>query len=575
MTSPKTRNLSIIAWCTIALIALAYTYVYYHRTLNGPFRFNDDVAQHYLWLFGEYYDADWQDGFYARASAALQPWGYYLLLKFCGWFIDPLTISRYGVFALALGTVGYATALFRRFVPVALAVGAGLVVFHYSLLITTGFLARGFMIPLLLAFGYYLVLGERPWQLGGTLVVSALFYPPALVINLTILGLFSLAELLFSHCGCLRWWARSQVRRKVPPEKRTKLPLRSWGIYAGSAVLSLLLIWLHSRGVKASPELGDFLPRETLLNAPEFSAQGRVAVTNVMNTDLGFFIRYFTDRYLPSDFAPHFGRIVLFLALAAGLFHWRQLGRLTGWAAALAATTLLLFLFAQAVFPLLFLPDRFIVYPWLLLTGVVLFLVTAGIYRLYPRPWLSTLLVVLLLSYAHYNRDPQGFGFVGLDDADKYEFYDAIRALPPEANIVAPPEVASWFPAMAQRMPFLSTETAHALYFSRYHDYVMPRFADYAEAISTRGDDLEPVRDFMDKWELDYLLIDVEKLRRRQHDLWAPHKAVFEASKDQLGPGELFTLEKIPEDVGVWIRKRHRILSRNDLNLTLKQTISE
>ncbi|MEL7159672.1 MAG: hypothetical protein AAFN92_02855 [Bacteroidota bacterium] len=565
--SASPKKLPPLAWAGIVLVALAYTYLYYHRTLNGPFRFSDDVAQHYLWLFGEYYGTDWRDGFYARASAALQPWGYYALLKTLGQFIDPLTISRYGLFATAVLTVGYGTALFRRFAPIALAVAGSLVLLHYSFDIAIGFLARGFMIPLLLIFGYYLVRGERPWHLAATLLAAALFYPPALVINLTILGLFMLGELPF-------FWRTRRMPGKDQARKRMTLPLRNWAIYAGSAAVSLLLIWLHSRGVKASPELGDFLPRDVLLNAPEFSSQGRVAVTNVMNTDLFFFIHYFIDLYFPSGFAPYFGRGVLFLALAAGVYHWRYLGRLAGWALSLTLTTLLLFQLAREVFPLLFLPDRFIVYPWRLLTAVMLVLVAVGVYRFWPRPWLSALLVILLLGYAHYNRGPKGFGFVGLEYVDKYEFYDVIGNLPPEATIVAPPVVASWFPIMAQRMPFLSHETAHALYFEKYRNYVMPRYAAYAKAISTRGADLQPVRDFMDEWKIDYFLVNVKHLARRQHDLWAPFKNTFEARKDALEKGERFTLEMIPEDVGVWIRDDHRLFSRADLNLILKQTNS-
>jgi len=555
-----------LAWVGIAVIALAYAYLYAFRTFNGPFRFNDDVAQHYLWLFGEFYDTPWQNGFYAKASAALQPWGYYALLKTVGQFVDPLTISRYGVFGLALLIVGYGTALFRRFLPITLAVASALVLFHYSLDLCLGFLARGFMIPLLLIFGYYLVRGHAQGS-AISLLAAALFYPPALIINLTILGFFKAGELLV-------WWRGRRMQGTDESKEKHASPLRDWPWYVGGAALSLLLIWLHSLGVKSAPELGNFLPRETLQSAPEFSASGRVAVTNVMNTGLDFFVCYFSDRYLPSGFAPYFARVMLVLATGFGFFHYRKLGRLGAWALALTVATLILFLFARTVFPLLFLPDRFIVYPWRLLTVLVLTLTAGGIYYLLPRAWLATLLVVLLLGYAHYNREPKGFGFVGLDSDDKKEFYDVLRSLPQDALIAGPPEVSSWFPVMTQQMPFLSNETAHALYFEHYNAYIMPRFADYADAISTPGQDLSPVIAFMDKWDIDYFLFNLKHLQQRRHDLWSPHKQVFEARKDALAPGEGFALEAIPDSIGTWIRKEHRLLSRAELD-TIRRTNSQ
>ncbi|MEM9528708.1 MAG: hypothetical protein AAGA31_18990, partial [Bacteroidota bacterium] len=291
MEQPQPTPISRLGWLGIGVIALAYAYLYYQRTLNGPFRFSDDVAQHYLWLFGEFYDTSWRDGFYASASGALQPWGYYALLKIIGQFVDPLTISRYGVFATALLTVTYATALFRRFVPLTLAVASSLVLFHYSLDIAQGFLARGFMIPLLLISGYYLVRQDRPWGLAGSLLAAALFYPPALVINITVLGFFKLGELFV-------WWRARRMQSGEERAEKVDFPLKHWAILGGATAFSLLLIWLHSLGVKAHPSLGNFLPLEVLLSAPEFGGAGRVAMTNVMNTSLDFFINYFAERYL-------------------------------------------------------------------------------------------------------------------------------------------------------------------------------------------------------------------------------------------------------------------------------------
>ncbi|MBC6996349.1 hypothetical protein QWY85_20040 [Neolewinella lacunae] len=566
MQVPK---LTPLTWAGLGLVALAYTLLYYHPMLGGTYRFNDDVAQHYLWLFAEYYDLPWQESMYARTSAVIQPWGVYAVMKVLGQFLPPLEVARYGVILLALVTAGYGTALLRRFMPLVLALAISLFTVHLSFAVTIGFLARAYMIPLLLVFAYYL-LTEKPWGVAGALLAAALFYPPALILNLAILGVFELMNLL----GYLFF---GRGRRCSPPTPRrgelgqgagdvATPPWRWWWIYGLTAVLTFGLAWAQAATVKAHPDLGNFLPRADLLGLPEFQAQGRVPVTNGMNTPVSFFVGYFANYYLRSPFAPWFEMAVPFLALVLGIVHRAKLGRLGRYLLVLTLCSAGLFYFAQLVFPLLFLPDRFMTYPWNMLATLVIGFLAAGVYHLLPRPWWAVVLALAVLAYANYQRTPAGlFGYGDLES--ELPLYNALAGLPPTAVIAAPPEIASWMPLMDHHLPFISNESAHLLYFEHYHPYVMTRFSDWASAITRPTGELADVVAFLDKYHIDYLVVDRDQLRRKYSGLWSPHREAYTVALDSARQSP--ALLGIPDSIGTLLPPHYHLLSRDDLESQL------
>jgi len=55
MHPPTKTNLRPWHWLIITLVALGYTWFYYRPMLAGPYVLNDDMVQHYLWLFVDHY----------------------------------------------------------------------------------------------------------------------------------------------------------------------------------------------------------------------------------------------------------------------------------------------------------------------------------------------------------------------------------------------------------------------------------------------------------------------------------------------------------------------------------------
>lgn len=521
-----------IDWGHIALILLlsvVYFFFFHQKMLAGPLRFNDDVVQHYLWLF----DANWADDFYARASGKIQPWGYYSLLWLLSWVADPLTISRYGPLLTTVLTVGFGFGWLRKFFPVSIAICGALLVQHYCLFTSIGFLARAFCVPLLVLFGCFLA-WQRPRAIAISLIVAALFYPPALLINGLILAAWELAKLV-----------------------QGKQNYRHWRYYAGSAIVAILLVLLHSYSVRNAPELGTFFSAEQIRAMPEFHADGRVPFSNMTNAPTWWMMDYFIRTYIGEYFTPYFGMLVLAFASFLALVSFRKLGGLSAYLLLFALVTVGLYHAAKVLVPLLFLPDRYVAYPWQMGIPLVITFIGGALWCLLPRWWLAWLVAGGLLAVGWGYRQPGDLPVI--DMADREPLHTHIRSLPEDVMIAAPPQPASWIPLLTQRSVLLSNESAHALYFRNYYDYVTPRFRDYTSATTAPADSLGRVIEFLDQYEVDYLLIDRRVYRAHYYRTFAPYKGA--------GPreGVEYALEVLPDSVGVSFGDRFLLVGRNEL----------
>lgn len=546
-------------WGLIFSIGMAYTWFYYREMLAGPLRVSEDVVQHYLWLFVEYFDLQWKDMFYADASAAIQPVGFYWLLKIVGQVVDPLTISRAGPFFIALVMLGFGVGLLRRYMHLLLAVAGSLLAIHLGFHSTVGFMARSFFLPLLLAFSYFLVGRERPWGVAAVALCSALFYPPALLLNGGILALWKLGQL--TGWG-ITWWRGRRMQTNDKTAGWETFPFRYWYTYLLGFGLALVVVLLHAHRVAEHPALGGYLARADMLSWPEFRSGGRVGIAHAVQSDPGALFRYLLPASFKSPFGHWFSRFILVLAAGLALWHRRSLARFGGWLLALTVAALTLFFVARNNFPLLFLPDRYVIYPARIWSPLVLTLVAAGLWRFYPKTWLAGLLSVSLLAYGYYRMPPAN---LPVDNEEGRELiFAAVYALPEDALLAAPPGLASQIPVFTHRNVFISVESAHALYFKNYNAYVMPRFTDYIEAYTTTGDSLGKVVAFLDKWDIDYLMVDREQLRKGWTRVFEPHQGYFR-KKHKATDAKTFTLLNLPDSVGVMIQDRLQLVSREEL----------
>jgi hypothetical protein len=549
------RPLRWRVWAVLAAITLGYTWFYYRKMLSGPLVINDDMVQHYLWLIVEHFELGWKDTFYADASAAIQPRGFYWLLKTLGLVLDPVTISRAGPFLISLLTVGFGVAFLRRFTHLFIALAGCLLAAHLGFHSSVGFVARAFFIPLIMAFAYFLIGREQPWGVAAVALCSALFYPPALLLNGGIFALCKLGELII-------WWRGRRMQKKVEGAEQVPFPLQYWYVYLLGFGLALLVVWLHAERVADHPALGGYLDHEYLTSWAEFRSNGRVNIAAVVLGDVPSLFRYLLVANFRAPFGSNFAYFLLALAGGLALWHRRRLSQPGWWLLAFAGTATVWYFIAREFFPLLFLPDRYLVYPWRLWAPMILTLIIAGFWQFHPKTWLAGVLAVCMLSYGYYRQSPDNLPTTTQEGRET--LFAAINALPEDALIAAPTNLADQIPVFTHRNVFISNESAHALYFKSYNDYVMPRFHDFMEAYTTTGDSLIEVVNFMNKWGVDHLVIDRKQLRSGWMPTFEPHQGYFNERIEASEPEER-TLLNLPDSVGVLLKKRLHLVSRQDL----------
>lgn len=526
--------------CAIVL-AVGHFFVYHHALLASPWRFNDDVVQHYLWLV----DTPWADDFYARTSGRIQPWGYRALLRTLSLGVDPLALSRYGPLLITVLTFVYATRLFQRFFPLAIALAGAYLVTQGSVSVMLGFLARSFCIPLLLIFANYL-LRRNYVGIALTMVASGLFYPPALLIN----GFILLAFLV-------GWLARR-------PWRTAGWTPRPYLLIVGGCLLAGLITLLQSRYIAASADFGATFSADLLGTMPEFSGAGRVAFQNILRTDTGWMLHYFMQTFVGTWPAPDFGYFLLAVAALIGALTYRRTAALGAYLLAFLVVTAGLYQLAKLLTPALFLASRYVEYPWRFGVPVLITFLVGGGWALLPRRWTTVLGAALLAGVSVYRLRPAEVSFVDVSSQSAY--YRALAKLPADALVAAPPQMASYVPLLSRRAVLLGHEQAHALYFTGYYDYVTPRYTDYQNAVTT--DSLPAFAAFLRTYDIDFFVLDPAFRENWGWHYFQPYKRRFE----QLIAGrerEDFALLRIPEEVGTPLYGELRLISRAQVDSLL------
>ncbi len=298
------------------------------------------------------------------------------------------------------------------------------------------------------------------------------------------------------------------------------------------------------------------------MSLPEFGVGGRVEVSSALKATPSRRLAHYFYNDAKTPFGRWFANLTLVLVVLFSGLRFRKLGRLGGWLIAFGLASVVLFYFARSEFPLLFLPSRYLVYPWRLWVPLLFTFLLAAAWSYHPRTWLAALLAALLLGLGYYRQPPEKMP--RHNASGRTYIFDALAELPEDALIAMPPHLANQVPVFAQRNVFISFESAHALYFQNYHNYIIPRYEDYIATMTNTDDDLASTVAFMDKWDIDYLVIDRDQLREAKFSAFVPFRKQFE---DRLKSTDVAdrTLLHLPDSVGTLIRERLHIVSREEL----------
>lgn len=504
----------------LALACAAYFWWAYGRLLENPDHFNDDVVQHYLWLMDT---SAWPDDFYARTARTIQPWGFRGLLALLGAFFDPIPISRYAPLLVVGLNAGFGAAILRRYYHPVYALAGGVMVAHFALASTVGFNARAFCVPLLIIFGYYLTRKDSWKQLGLVLVICPLFYPPSLLINLGIGGL---------------WFLYLLVRER-------RWPRESWPVVAGT-IIGILIAYLQSRAILGHPDLGAMMSWDTMKSMNEFRGGGRVDFTSLLTQPSMRYFRYFISAFLSVGDGRWFAYLIVASALLIAVVQRRKTAALSGWLFAYGIATMVLFRLAKATAPLLFLPDRYVAYPWRPFAALLLIFCVGSFLVRWPKRWLVAPLTVLVLAYGYRFKTPDR---VGMERAErKAEFYSTIEALPDTVLIAGPPVLMDQVMLYTRQPVLVTNESSHALYFENYYAYVTPRLKDQMRAYAAPADSIDQVLDFARKYGVDYLVVQPDALQEGKARTFDPHAKWFKKRTEGRDSTD-FALLAIPQSL--------------------------
>lgn len=494
---PSRRSRQFWFWLSLA-IAFTYSIPVLQEAFSSPYMVQDDARQHVFWMRRFVEPGLFPGDAIADYFQSVAPWGYTLVYRaIVALDIDALTVSKLLPPVLALVTVGFAYEICLLLIPVPVA-GA------IASLLTTQLIwahddvasgsPRAFMLPLFLAFLYFLV---RRNVVGciGSIVLLGLFYP----------------QYVFVASGLL------VVRLVEWREGRFRLgdgTRRIW-ILSGGGLLAAFLVLLPF--ALRTSEYGPIITAEAARQLPDFFAGGR---GNFFTDDPWEFWLLGMRSGLMPTLKPPLMILGIFLPLLCRFprtfpltQRLRQLGIL--WQLPLVAIAL--FFAAHALLFRLHLPSRYSGYTLrftLVFAGaIVLVVLLDGILRglsQLNRSWLSALalwgagglLTILLLGYPLYDPDAIDPNYTRGRLPETYAF---LAAQPVDIKVASLLRDADHFPTFTQRSVLASRE-----YAIPYHvGYAAPMRQRIIELIAAQYALNSPLlQQTIENYGIDYWLID-------------------------------------------------------------------
>ena len=447
--------------------------------LNHSFVINEDMAQHLVWLHqyaGHYF---LPGDPLIETSSVIQPWGYWLLCRTLALFFEPVDISKFFPLLPVMLTAAYTFRLIKLRYGVVLAMAGVILMCNYPFERMVGFNARAFGYPLLMAFLFYFARREI-FKTCVVLVISALFYPVITLVGSGILIFGMASKFLTGNRSIL--FAKSNLTLLI------SIGISGW-----------LIIWQAHR-IRQSPLLGRQFSKPELLSLPEFSKWGRVDFESQADQTLWHNFQW--DHFLKLPFLEYL--IWLLLAVLIGqLITQRKFRDFDQGLIGLLVVGAGLAFLAQTLMPRLFFPDRFLYYTLVPFLYLLIIRVLGIFQKLFTYLIPMILLFTGLLYEGFVLRSPRS---LGLQDYQPYaKIYEMARSLPSQSMLAGPLAEMSHVPVFSRQSVLFSEEAAHAIYFRRQHEMILPRIEDFLRAYTSK--DLEKVKHFVTEYNIDYLLI--------------------------------------------------------------------
>ncbi len=516
----KTSNYSAIDF-NIVLFGSILIYALFQASIFATsYYIGDDFPQHLLWLY-EYEPNYFQaDDFYLHSSHVIQPWGIQVVNTALVQVFSPLFISRAMPFVLLIVLCGYAYFLAVKYMDRKFAVTFMVLIALFSIDRLTGFFARAYAYPLLMAFMYYWVCGKKGGQFI-SLILSALFYPIVFLIEVGLIGIQTIANVL---------------------QNKKSLVLNSLLPIAIAIVIGSVIIIFKSQELKQSKWIGDFLSQSQILTLPEFKTGGRVD-----------FHRSMPVQFNVDSIVNHRIWSIIYSLLCAGmavLLYWftskiRQNKYFVSIDTAfvwLCFSGIAWFCAAHWFMPQLFIPQRYILYA---LMPVAIWLVVRLAWKYFQKSNFQTVAVTALIVIAFI---VQWSNVPFYRDYNKYKaLYEQINHIKQASVFAGMPAIMDHIPTFCQQSVLVSGESVHALYFEHYYNYISPRMKDLVSAYTATSP--QKLVSFVNKYDIDYLVVEKKYIEYKKAWLFQPYKDIVRSKLSEMEASDLY-FNKVPEE---WI----------------------
>lgn len=538
--SQNTRILAakIFPIAFVVLFCVAWFTQFQWKLLTNDLWYNDDSAQHVAWMW------KWREGhlfvendLMNAAAEQFQQWGYWAVGRLSMLVMSPIAFSKYMPFFTLLAACLLAFFIVRKRFGNALAVAAAVLVGFLSFERMVGFNGRAFGYPLLLLFLYFYL--DKKWHgVAISLIVSALFYPTVLLLQLAILALHG-----------IRW---AFLRRNDLWDTLSR-QWKTGTILAVTVLLSVAIPVKKSRQIAADPNIGPMFSAEELLSLPMFKTDGG-------RVDFPGEVRPLQKVLYHGLEEPIYMLPIVTVCMMLVLAAASKDQRLRHFDLALLylpMAGICLLSLARWQLPTLFLPNRFLTYMYPVFFALLLVRVLGSQAAFFEKKWAAALLIgtlVLPTFWVQNGRSPAQNNFTGYTT-----LLEKIAQLPADHGLIAGPLFAcDMIPLHCQRSVLCSYEGFHALYFKKYWEKMSERYRDYLDAITSSDPQL--LKNFVEKYQVAYLVVDVALLERGEKTYdFKPFRQYLD---DRLAanPDHQFALLGLPTDLFYEVDAYYRIL---------------
>lgn len=479
------NRISTRFWLSLSLgFALYYGLLGLQKAFRSPYIVQDDAREYVFWMQRFVDPTLFPNDLIADYFKSITPPGFAALYQIgANLGIAPLELSKVLPIVLAVITTLYGFWACLELFPIPVSGFVAMLLLNQSLWFKDDLASatpRAFIYPLFLAFLYYLL--RRVW-LGVfiVLVLQALFYPPLVLITVSLLF--------------LRLWRWEHGKPRLKTEQ-----IKYFGV---AIVLVSLALIPYAR---ASAQFGPVITLAQAATMPELHPGGRHPFFDP--NPFSFWLIGEHSGILPPLLPPLIWvGLLLPLALKRSRFI-QQMNPNLAVLAQLAIVSIGLFFTAHVVLLRLFFPTRYTTHSFRIILAIAAgIVITAAFDALLskPKPWRSGIAIVAVLILIGYPNFSQAFPMTNYRVSNEGALYQFFQQQPKNTIIASLSDEGNNIPTFTARSTLASKEFALPFHLG-YYRQIHQRLLDLIEA--QYSPDVAPLQQTIRRYGITFWMLD-------------------------------------------------------------------